>query len=37
MDLMVSVIRKRFLQGKEKDQTVEKKQSMGVVTVKLIT
>jgi hypothetical protein len=37
MDFMLSVISRRFLQGKEKDHTVEKKQVMGVVTVRLIT
>jgi hypothetical protein len=29
MDLMLSVVSTWFLEGKEKDQTVEKKQSMG--------
>jgi hypothetical protein len=34
---VLTVISKRFLQGKEKDKTAKKRQSMGEVAVKLIT
>ena len=36
MDLMLIVTSKWFLQGKEKDKTATKKQSMGETAVKLI-